>query len=66
MNTTAVAGAAVGAQAGEAQIAMTAKMMKVNAQQEKDIADMVQAAADNGERLANVAAGVGRALDISV
>ncbi|MBK5961448.1 hypothetical protein CCR97_25055 [Rhodoplanes elegans] len=66
MNTTAVAGAAVGAQAGETQIAMTAKMMKVNAQQEKDIADMVQAAADNGQRLANVAAGVGRALDISV
>lgn len=66
MNSTAVASAAVGAQAGETQIAMTAKMMKVNAQQEKDIADMVQAAADNGQRLANVAAGVGRALDISV
>lgn len=66
MNPTAVASAAVGAQAGETQIAMTAKMMKVNAQQEKDIADMVQAAADNGQRLANVAAGVGRALDISV
>ncbi|MDC7786540.1 hypothetical protein PQJ75_05215 [Rhodoplanes sp. TEM] len=66
MDTTAVAGAAIGARTGEAQIGVAAKMMKMNAQQEADIAKLVEAAAENGQRLANVAAGVGRALDITV
>lgn len=66
MDTTALAGAAIGAQTSQVQMAAAAKMMKMGAEHDADIAKMVQAAADNGQRLANVAAGVGTALDISV
>ncbi|RAI45571.1 hypothetical protein [Rhodoplanes roseus] len=66
MDTTALASAAAGANTSQLQLAVAAKMMKTNADQEKNIAELVQAAADNGQRLANVAAGIGRALDISV
>ncbi|EJW10450.1 hypothetical protein A33M_4426 [Rhodovulum sp. PH10] len=42
------------------------QVVKQAAQQEQDVAKMVDEAAQNAERLANVKAGVGRALDISV
>jgi hypothetical protein len=56
--------AMLGAQAGNAQLALAAKFMRMNADSGAAIAQMVDAAAQNGNALANVAQGVGTSLDI--
>lgn len=43
-----------------------AKMLKMNAQAEAGIAQVLEAAQDNMKNVANLAAGVGQSLDISV
>ena len=54
----------LGAQAGNAQVALAAKFMKENADAATSLAQMVEAAAQNGSASANVAQGVGATLDI--
>lgn len=67
MDSSAIASAAVGAQAGTAQSDIAMKVLKQVGDHEKEIAQMLnQSAQDSANRLANVQAGVGRALDISV
>ncbi|HKA79327.1 MAG TPA: hypothetical protein VKD43_04800 [Xanthobacteraceae bacterium] len=66
MDTTALAAAFVGAQAGSVQSAVAAEMLRMNANAEQAVAAMLDASAQNLNRLANVAAGVGGNLDISV
>ncbi|WP_157223509.1 hypothetical protein [Rhodovulum sp. PH10] len=66
MDTSSIAAASVGAQSSQARMDVATQVVKQAAQQEQDVAKMVDEAAQNAERLANVKAGVGRALDISV
>ena len=65
MDTAALASALVGAKAAEVQMAFAAKMLKMNADASKSIVQVIEAAQENLNRLANVAAGVGGNLDIS-
>ncbi len=57
--------AMLGAQAGNAQVAVAAKFMRENADSASSIAQMVEAGAQNAKSLANVAQGVGASLDIT-
>jgi hypothetical protein len=63
MDVTAVASAMVGAQVGRAQLAMAAKMMKMNADNAASIIQVIEAAQQNLGQLAN---GLGQNLDITV
>jgi hypothetical protein len=66
MDTTALATALVGAKAAEVQMAFAAKMLRMNADAAKSVVQVIEAAQENLNRLANVAAGTGGNLDISV
>ena len=63
MDVTAVASAMVGAQLGRAQLAMAAKMMKMNADSAASIVQVIEAAQQNLSQLAN---GLGQNVDITV
>lgn len=63
METTAVAAAFAGAQASQVQMAMAAKMLKMNADQGKAVANMLDAATQNIQAM--TAAGVGQNVDVS-
>jgi hypothetical protein len=65
MDTTALASAFVGAKAAEVQMAVAARMMKMNADAAQSIVQVIEAAQENLNRLANVAAGIGGNVDIS-
>lgn len=60
-----IAAAFVAAQASQFQMAMAAKMMKMNADASADAAKLIEAASRNLDRLANVASGIGGNIDIS-
>ena len=66
MDVSAVASAMAGAQAGRAQLAMAARMMKMNADNAAAIVEVIEAAQQNLDKLANAATGLGQNLDISV
>jgi hypothetical protein len=55
-----------GASAASTQLALAAKMMRMNADAEASVAKLVDAAQQNLQQLAGVAAGLGQNLDISV
>jgi hypothetical protein len=61
-----LAAAFAGAQAAKLQMAAAAAMMRMNAQAGASIVEVIEKAQDNLQSLANVAAGVGGNLDISV
>lgn len=65
MDPASLASAFVGLQAGQTQSALAAKMLKMNAQAEQAVVQMIDAAAQNGQSLANLAPGVGGRLDVS-
>jgi hypothetical protein len=65
MNVASIAAAFVAAQASQVQTAVAAKMLKMEAGAAADTAKLLEAAQQNLNRLANVAAGVGGRLDIS-
>jgi hypothetical protein len=59
-------GAALGVQAGQAQMQVAASIMKSNADAQKfAVATLLGAAQDTSSSLANVASGIGGNLDIS-
>jgi hypothetical protein len=64
MDPASIAAALTGAQTGQIQLAVAAKMIKMNADQGAAIAQLVEAAAQNISPLANLAAGIGQNLDI--
>lgn len=64
METAALASVFVGAQSSQVQIAMAAKMLKMNAEQGQAVASMIDAAQQNLQAL--TAAGTGQNVDISV
>jgi hypothetical protein len=58
--------ALAGARTAQLQFAVAAKMLRMSADQASNVAKMIEAAQQNIDRLANVAAGVGGAVDISL
>ena len=66
MDVSSLAAAMVGAQVGRTQLAMAAKMMKMNADSAASIIQVIEAAQQNLDKLADAAAGLGQNLDISV
>ena len=66
MDPASLAAALVGAQMSSVQMAMSAKMLRMNADSEASVAKLIDSAQRNVTNLANVAAGVGQNLDISV
>jgi hypothetical protein len=66
MEIGSIAAAFVAAQASQLQTAVAAKMLKMNADMASSAANLLDAASKNLNQLANVAAGIGGNLDISV
>jgi hypothetical protein len=58
--------AILGARVGQAQLAIAAKMLKMEGVKEQSVVKLIDAAQQNMDRLANVAAGIGGNLDVSV
>jgi hypothetical protein len=56
----------VGAQTARLQMAVAAKMIAMNASADQSVVQLIDAAQQNIKSLANVAAGIGGNLDISV
>jgi hypothetical protein len=65
MDVASIAAAFIAAQASQLQTAAAAKMLKMNANASADVAELLQAAQQNFDRLANVANGIGGSLDIT-
>jgi hypothetical protein len=63
MDVSSLASAMAGAQMGRAQMAMAAKMMKMNADSAASIIQVIEAAQQNMSQLAE---GLGQNLDITV
>jgi hypothetical protein len=66
MDATVLASALAGTKTGQTQMGIAAKMMKMDAEASASIAKLIDAAAQAGNSLANVASGVGGNLDINV
>jgi hypothetical protein len=66
MDPASLAAALVGAQMSSVQMAMSAKMLRMNADSAASVAQMIDSAQQNMSNLANAAAGLGQNLDISV
>jgi hypothetical protein len=66
MDVAALASALAGAQLGQVQLALAARMLRMNADMEASVAKLVESGQQNLDRLANVAAGVGGNLDMTV
>ena len=65
MDPTSIAAAMAGAQMSDAQMAIAAKMLRMNADTASAIVQVLDAAQQNLASLANVAAGVGQNLNIT-
>jgi len=66
MDSADLASAFVAAQAGQTQLAVAAKMLRMNADAAQAVVKLLEAGQANIDKLANVAAGVGGNLDVSV
>jgi hypothetical protein len=66
MGEVGLVSALIGARTGQPQMAVAAKMLKMNADAAQSAAQVIDAAQQNVDRLATVAAGVGQNVDISV
>jgi hypothetical protein len=66
MDIGALASAMIAARVGEVQIAVAARMLRMNADAAASAAKLIDAAEQNVDRLANVAAGIGTQLDLTV
>jgi len=65
MDAVSLVSALIGAQTGMMQLAVAARLARMNADQGSAIAQLVDAAQQSIDPLANVAAGIGTGLDIS-
>ena len=65
MDPTSIATALVGSQIADVQMAVAAKMLRMNADNASAIVQVLDAAQKNLQSLANVVEGVGRNLTIS-
>ena len=66
MDVAALATGLASARIGQLQLAIAAKMLRMNADSAADAVKMIEAAQQNIDRLANVAAGIGGNLDVTV
>jgi hypothetical protein len=66
MDPAAFIAAVIGAQVGRVQLAVAGKMLKMDGANEQSAVKLIDAAELNLNRLANVAAGIGGNLDVSV
>jgi hypothetical protein len=66
MDPASIAAALAGAQLSNVQMAIAAKMLRMNAEAQGAIVQVLEAAHQNLASLANVADGVGQNLNISV
>jgi hypothetical protein len=66
MDPVSLATALAGAQMSDAQMAIAAKMVRMNADNAASIVQVLDAAQKNIASLANVASGVGQNLNISI
>jgi hypothetical protein len=66
MDVAAIAAAAVAAKAAEMQMAVAAKMLRMNADAASQVVNLIEAAQQNLDKLADVPAGIGQNLDLSV
>ena len=58
--------AVIGARIGQAQLAIAAKMLQMESVNAQSVVKLIDTAQQNMDRLANVAAGIGGNLDVSV
>ncbi|HWX86506.1 MAG TPA: hypothetical protein VNZ48_23140 [Xanthobacteraceae bacterium] len=65
MDPTSLITALVGAQTGMVQLAVAARLARMNADQGAAVAKLIDTAQQNFDPLANVAAGIGTGLDVS-
>ena len=65
MDVTSLVTALLGAQAGNTQLNLGADLMRMNADSDRSVVQLLGAAAQNVSSLANVAAGIGTNLDIA-
>ncbi len=65
MDPSSLIAALAGAQTGMMQLAVAARLARMNADQGSSVAKLLDAAQQSFDPLANVAAGVGTSLDIS-
>jgi hypothetical protein len=65
MDPTSLITALMGAQTGMVQLAVAARLARMNADQGASVAKLIDAAQQNFDPLANVAAGLGTNLDVS-
>jgi diphthamide synthase subunit DPH2 len=65
MDPTSLAAGLIAAKTGQMQMAMAAKMMKMNAEASKSVVQMLEAGQANLEKLNNLATGVGGNLDVT-
>ena len=65
MDIATIAAAFIAQQAGQAQLAVAAKILRMNADSAANVAQLLEAAQQNLDRLANVVSGVGANFDIS-
>jgi hypothetical protein len=65
MDVSALASALVGAQTGQLQIAIAARILRMSADQQASVLQLLQSGQQNSDSLANVAAGIGGNLNIS-
>ena len=65
MDPTSLATAMVGAQMSQVQMAIAAKMMRMNADSAASVVQLIDAAQKNMQSLANVGAGVGQNINIT-
>ncbi len=65
MDPVSIASGLVAARVAQTQLAVGAKLMRMNANAEASVAQLVDAASQNANRLADAAAGLGQNLDIT-
>lgn len=64
MSDVALASGLIAARTAQVQLAAAAKMLRMNADAERSVAKVIDAAQQNAERLANAASTIGGNLDI--
>jgi hypothetical protein len=65
MDAISLIPAFLGAQTGKLQLAVAARLERMNVQNNRDIANLVGGAQQSGRKLADAAAGIGANLDVS-
>ncbi|HZN28803.1 MAG TPA: hypothetical protein VFB88_05535 [Xanthobacteraceae bacterium] len=66
MDISALASAMIAARVGEVQLAVAARLLRMDAQAAGTAAKLIDAAEANADRLASVAAGIGANLDVTI